>query len=150
MWWRSSRSGRLEDRVIACLFLILLLAPLWVSSSPALSQSITTSQVWSPQGRLASAIAVTATSSTTQLPSSGNVAWLCNTGAKDAYVGFGTSNSISTTATTGSWLKSATCGKYNLWPQGPGSLVYTYVALICGGTDSTTVAVETGQGTPPQ
>src|SRR5579859_7235155 len=121
-----------------------------LSLGHAHAQPIPVAQAWNPQGKLASPVSVSNSSSVTQLPASGNVAWLCNTGSVDAYVAFGTTNSIAATATGSSWLKAGTCGSYLLWPLGPSNngIVYTYVAMITA-TGTTSVNVETGTATPP-
>jgi len=117
-----------------------------LAAQPARAQVV--SLAWTPSGRLAAAINVTNASGATALPSGGHVAWLCNIGSNDAYVAFGTSNSVSTTATAGSWLKQGKCANYNLYPYGNGGLIYTYIAAITA-SSTTTIAVETGDGTPP-
>lgn len=103
------------------------------------------STVWLPQGRLTS-ISVTTSSAATLLPTAGQTAWLCNTGANDAFLTFGTSNLITATVAAGAWLKAGSCGTYARNPTT--STLYTYVAAI-GSGGSTTIYVETGLGTPP-
>lgn len=106
-------------------------------------------QLWLPQSRLAAPVSVTSTPLATALPSLGQVAWICNTGAADAYLTFGTNGSITSSTTVGSWLKAGTCGAYGLVPN-PGSFspVYTFFAAATA-SSPTTLYVEAGLGTPP-
>lgn len=125
---------------------LLLAMPAWAQPStfPAKVE-----QPWFPQGRLATPITATGSSSATLLPSAGFIGWLCNTGTADAWVGFGTANTVTTSATTGTYLKAGSCSSYDLFPAiGAAAGPYTYVATITGGT-STTITVETGMGQPP-
>jgi hypothetical protein len=124
--------------------LAVLLAPVAALAQQAPAK---VEQPWFPQSKLTSPISVTTSSAASALPSKGLIAWLCNTGSNDAYLGFGTANTISTTVATGSWLKAGTCAAYDLYPIGqPGP--FTYVAII-GNGGSTTVYAEAGLGTPP-
>jgi hypothetical protein len=126
---------------------VLLALGLLLSTS-ALAQSINTSQVWVPLSRLASPVNVTNASSATQLPGSGSVAWLCNTGSNDAYAAFGTNSGVTASTIAGTWLKANACASYGLWPNGDRSIIYTWVALITASA-TTTVTIEQGNGTPP-
>lgn len=100
-------------------------------------------QSWQMLGRLASAVSVTGTSAATALPAGGLTARICNLGSVDAYVTLGTGDTVTTTATTGSWVKQATCMAYALRPV-PG-LTYSYVAAITA-SSTTTLYVEVGNG----
>lgn len=103
-------------------------------------------QPWFMQGRLTSAVSVTTSSAATALPSAGFVAWATNTGSNDAYYALGTSNSVSTTTSTGAYLKAGACLSIDLYPLGAAA-PYSYIALI-GSGGSTTVTIETGTGQP--
>ncbi len=98
---------------------------------------------WNKQGKLASAITATTSSAATLLPTVGTAAWVCNTGSNDAYIDFG-SSSVTTSTSTGSWVKAGTCGTYDLFPPGA-SARYGYIATRTG-SSTTTLAVETGIG----
>lgn len=102
---------------------------------------------WLQFSKLASPISATSSSAATQLPTGGNVGWLCNTGSNDAYVSFGTANTVTTSAATGSLLKASSCAAYMLSQQTTPPTFYTWVATISA--SGTTIAVETGWGTPP-
>lgn len=119
------------------------------AASPALAQFAPSAvyQAWSPAAK--TTLAVTAVSANVALPKiSGGavppVALICNTGTKDAFIRFGTSNAI--TATTSTFLlKSGACRPYATKPFGT---QFTYVAAIAGGSDSTSLDIETGIGSP--
>jgi len=110
-------------------------------------------QAWTSYGRIAN-ITNSATSAATLLPTTGLIARVCNLGVattNDAYVAFGTANTVSVTVANGSYLKGGTCQNYNLQPFA--ATHYSYIATICNGTgcaacSSTTCAiyVETGVG----
>ncbi len=104
-------------------------------------------QPWYQQGKLASGISPTTTSSATLLPPLGLVAWICNTGAVDAYLNFGTANTVAATVAAGSLLKAGTCASYDLFPYFNPTR-NGYVAAITG-SSTTTLAVETGIGSGP-
>lgn len=102
------------------------------------------SGVWFSLGRLTSPITATTSSAAALLPSPGFVALVCNTGSNDAYVSFGTANTV--TADSGdSYVKAQTCTAFDRKPQ---TVVFTYMAAISS-TGTTTLTVETGSGEPP-
>lgn len=114
------------------------------AASPALAQLAPspTFHAWAP---VASAtLAVTATSARVAFPSIGPVALICNTGAKSAYLAFGTSNTVVAT-TAGFLITSGTCRPYALKPF---ASQFTYLAAIAAGSDSTSLDIETGLGSP--
>ena len=98
---------------------------------------------WQSLGRLASPISVTNTSATTALPAGGLTAEVCNQGSTDAYVSLGVDNTVTTTATTGTWIKASTCTAFNLKPE-PGT-TYADIAAITA-SSTTTLYVEVGNG----
>jgi len=108
-------------------------------------------QAWTSYGR-GSNITFSTTSAATLLPTTGLIARICNLGTvtvDDAYIAFGTVNTISVTAANGSWLKGGTCGNYNLQPFA--ATHYTYIAALCVGTCTCSspacqLYVETGIG----
>lgn len=117
---------------------------LWLAlTGLAHAQSNKVQSPWLPLGK-GTAISVTTASLATQLPTGGNVAWLCNTGSNDAYVRFGPAV-LTVTVANGSWLKAGTCGGYDLQPVTGFSI---YVATITG-SSTTSISVETGIGNPP-
>lgn len=101
---------------------------------------------WFQQGKISGGISVSGTSSATALPAIGLIAWVCNTGANDAYLAFGTANTVAATVNSSSWLKAGTCGNYDLFAF---KSLSTFVAAITA-SSTTTLAVETGTGTGPQ
>lgn len=134
---------------VAALLAICSMLPMPALAQPV--QPINTTASWLPQSKGA-AISVTTSSAASLLPVisgstlPGQTAWLCNTGSNDAYLTFGTANTMVSTVAGGTWLKAGTCGAYILTPR-PG-LSYTYVATI-GSGGSTSISVETGLGNPP-
>jgi hypothetical protein len=102
-------------------------------------------QLWFPQGKISGGISVSGTSAATQLPTSGQSAWICNSGTTDAYLAFGPTNSATATVNGSSWLKAGTCGTYDL---NPFTTLNRYVAAITA-SSTTTLAVETGLGDGP-
>lgn len=102
---------------------------------------------WFQQGKIAAGISVTSASAATLLPTTGLQAWICNTGANDAYLGFGTANTVAATVAGSSWLKAGSCGNYDLFPFFNATR-NSYVAAITG-SSTTTLTVETGVGSGP-
>jgi hypothetical protein len=100
---------------------------------------------WYQQGKLSGGIAVTNSSAATALPATGFTAWICNTGANDAFLAFGPDNTVTATTTGSSWLKSGTCGNYDLNPL---TVKFTFVAALTA-SSTTTLTVETGLGNGP-
>lgn len=110
-------------------------------------------QAWTPFGRIAN-VSFTGTTSNAILPTTGLIARVCNlatAGTEDAYVAFGTANTIAATTAAGSFIKGGTCINYNLQPYA--GTHYTYIAAICGGTTCSSCTgpacqlyVETGVG----
>jgi hypothetical protein len=131
---------RLLPRLVAIALCLLWLGPVWGQASKV-------AEVWQSGGRLAPVTAST-TSGTTAvaLPTPGNVAWVCDSGAQDVYVAVGGS-SISVTTSTGSWLMHGTCAAYDLTHGNVGQ-AYGYLAAITS-FSTTTLEIETGTGTPP-
>lgn len=125
------------------------LALLAVGPAAAQSSSVygKVQQPWSQQGKISGGVSVTTTSAATALPPAGLSAWICNTGAVDAYVAFGTANTVAATVNGSSWLKSSTCGTYDLFPYFNGGASTFLAAITASG--STTLAVETGIGSGP-
>jgi hypothetical protein len=112
-------------------------------------QSVTYGKVeqpWYQQGKISGGAAVTSASSRTALPTIGLLAWVCNTGANDAYVAFG-DVTVTATATGSSWLKSGACATYDLFPFFNASRA-NYIAAITA-SSTTTLTVETGIGSGP-
>lgn len=139
----------MNRKILAPLALAALLLFSPAGGRLALAQQsgpIKTSEVWLLQGRLASPISVTSTPAATQLPIAGFVARVCNTGSVDAYVNVGVSSGATTSTTTGSWLPAGWCWGYDLRAYG---VAYTWIAAVTA-SSTTTLTVETGQGTPPQ
>jgi hypothetical protein len=134
--------------VIAKRFLLpFLLLLLMIGGASAQLAGEKVRQPWLMLSKLTSPISVTTSSAATQLPSMGLELWACNTGTFDAYLGFGTANTVSVTVATGSWLRAGGCVAYDLYP--PGLVApYTYVAAI-GSGGSTTIYLEAGIGQPP-
>lgn len=100
---------------------------------------------WFQQGKISGGISVTSSSSPTTLPAAGLIAWVCNTGAVDAYIAVGPTNSVSATVNGSSWLKAGTCGSYDLNPFNSAN---RFIAAITA-SSTTTLTVETGIGNPP-
>lgn len=130
---------------------MVLVAISLFAAAPVFAQSGTPAakveQPWFMQGKISGGISVSASSSPTALPSSGFVAWICNTGANDAYLNFGTDNTVAATVTANTWLKSGACSSYDLYPFFSPTK-FTWVAAIAG-TSTTTLTVETGTGNGP-
>lgn len=128
--------------------LIVIIAAIILITSPASAQSpydaprVTVS--WMPLGKVSGGLAVSSTSSRVAV-TKGNTAWICNTGANDAYLSLGNS-SIVATPTGSTWLKSGTCSSYSL--QLSSSAFATYVAAITS-SSTTTLSIETGIGSGP-
>lgn len=117
-------------------------------SAPALAQAPQAplvAQAWLPAGNISGGVSVTSSTSNTALPAAGDVAWVCNTGSIDAYLAFGGSSVVATTAGS-SLLKSQTCAPYAKRINS-GTLA-TFIAAITA-SSTTTLSVETGIGTPP-
>jgi hypothetical protein len=134
--------------VIAKRFLLpFLLLLLMIGGASAQLAGEKVRQPWLMLSKLTSPISVTTSSAATQLPSMGLELWACNTGTFDAYLGFGTANTVSVTVATGSWLRAGGCAAYDLYPPG-NAAPYTYVAAI-GSGGSTTIYLEAGVGQPP-
>jgi hypothetical protein len=124
---------------------LIALSAIWPANAQDAPSKVR--QSWLMQSKLTSAISVTTSSAATQLPATGLTLWACNTGANDAYLTLGSSNAVTTTIATGSWLKASTCTGYDLYPPGLAG-PYTWIALI-GSGGATVVYVEAGMGTPP-
>jgi hypothetical protein len=134
--------------VIAKRFLLpFLLLLLTIGGASAQLAGEKVRQPWLMLSKLTSPISVTTSSAATQLPSMGLELWACNMGTFDAYLGFGTANTVSVTVATGSWLRAGGCAAYDLYPPGLAA-PYTYVAAI-GSGGSTTIYLEAGIGQPP-
>lgn len=131
-------------KLAAYLFTVALAFQLLVGSAFAQVGNAKVAEIWTSQGRVANITANT-TSAAAILPAAGSVAFLCNTGSIDAYVGFGAS-SVAVTVAGGSLLRAGQCGAYDLLPFG--GTRSAYVATITG-SSTTTIYVEAGQGTPP-
>lgn len=100
-------------------------------------------QPWFMQGKISGGVSVASSSASTQLPTAGQIAAICNTGAADAALNFGTSNAVAAVLATNTTLKAGTCQSYDLFPF---ETAFTWMAAISG--SSTTLTVETGIGTP--
>jgi len=136
----------MTKKLAAILLSGLLAAALFVSPLRAqVDTPIKTAQVWQQQGRLAAAVSVTSASAATALPTTGFIGFVCNLGSVDAAIAFGTS-AVTTTATTGARLLAGQCGAYDLKPGSAAKA--THIAAITAAS-TTTLYVETGQGTPP-
>jgi hypothetical protein len=121
----------------------IALAALFLAGAAHADPGGPTYHSWQSLGRLASPISVTNSSAATALPVGGLTAEVCNQGTTDAYVTLGTANTITTSATTGTWIKNGTCSALNLQPS-PGTK-YTYIAAITA-SSTTTLYVEVGNG----
>jgi hypothetical protein len=140
-------------RIVALAFAVLFAFPAFAQSSPEKVKN-----PWFMLGKLSSLINVTGTSSATLLPTNSNTsgtnlagfdAWICNTGANDAYLDFwNASTGLTVSVASGSMLKASSCGHYDLYPIGQPSTPYTYILAITA-TGTTTLYVETGVGDPP-
>lgn len=100
---------------------------------------------WYQQGKIAGGVAVATSSAATQLPAAGMIAAICNTGANDVYLAFGTNNTVTAAVTTSTWLRAGRCASYDL---NPFTTRFTWLAAIAPG-GSSTLTVETGIGNPP-
>lgn len=101
-------------------------------------------QSWSPVGTPITAWSVTNASSEKTLPSGGTVLNVCNQGSKDAYVVLGSTSGVTAT-TNGTWVQASTCKPIS---RAPFSVNYGFIAAITGGSDTTTLRVEAGIGSP--
>lgn len=101
--------------------------------------------LWLQQGKVSGGASVTAASAPIGPLPGGQVAWVCNTGANDAYLALGAANTVTATVAASSWLKAGTCGNYDLIKFG---VLQTYIAAITA-TSTTTLTIETGTGTGP-
>ena len=122
----------------------LALAAMLAFTAPAEAQLAPAAvfNAWWPVAK--TTLAVTNSNARVALPSAAPVAVICNTGTKDAFLKFGTDNTV--VATTSSFLlRAATCRPYAIKPF---QTQYTYVAAIAGGSDSTSLDIETGLGSP--
>lgn len=125
-----------------------LLAGFFLWTGAAFAQPASYAKVqtpWYQQGKISGGVAVTNSSAATALPAAGLTAWICNTGSNDAYLAFGTSNAVTATTTGSSWLKSGTCGSYDLNPL---FTTFTWMASLTA-SSTTTLTVETGLGIGP-
>ncbi len=121
----------------------LMIAALLAAIAPASAQPApSVSQSWWPQGR--TSLSVSGTTGNVAFPASGFIANICNTGANDAFISFGTANTVAATTAAGYQLKAGFCQSYAR--QAFGTL-YTYLAGITS-TSTTTLYIETGTGTP--
>lgn len=112
---------------------------------PAYAQGLAPSatfHAWAPVGT--ATLAVTAASARVAFPTPGPVALICNTGTKSAFLAFGVDNTIVATV-TGFLITAGTCRPYSIKPF---ATQFTYLASIAGGSDSTTLDIETGIGSP--
>lgn len=121
---------------------VLLLFMALLVSSPAVAQAPAVSQSWFPQGR--TSLSATGVTGNVALPSAGLILNVCNSGANDAYLNFGTSNSVTATTTAGFLLKAGFCQAYSR--QGFGT-TNTFLAGITA-SSTTTIYIESGTGTP--
>lgn len=137
-------TSRFKFKIISALIAIGLASPVCAQNAP---EKVVIP--WFMLSKLSSQISVTTSSAASLLPSSGHILWACNTGANDAYLSFGNTNSVTTAVATGTKLASGTCSAYDLYPIGQQGAPFTYVAAI-GNGGSTSIYVETGIGQPPQ
>lgn len=121
-----------------------LLAPAWAQNNATYAK---VEPSWFQQGKISGGVSVTNASAATALPAAGFVAWICNTGATDAYLAFDGSGVVAT-VTGSSWLKAGTCGNYDLFPPFNTSKAGFVAAITPSST--TTLTVETGLGSGPQ
>lgn len=126
---------------IAVLAIALFGASVCASAQSSLYSKV--SAPWFPQGKISGGISVSAVSAATALPTVGLQAWICNTGASDAYLAFGTTNAIVATVAGGSWIKAGACGTYDLFALSNQQM--KFIAAITA-SSTTTLAVETGAG----
>ena len=121
---------------------LLIWAALAVGPAHAQLAPAATFHAWAPLGT--TTLAVTATTGNVALPSVAPVALICNTGTKAAYLAFGTTNAVVAT-TSGFLLSSGVCRAYSIKPF---ATQYTYLAAITAGSDTTSLDIETGLGSP--
>lgn len=128
---------------LLAVFTVIMLSVGWVfTASLTLAQVPTAPPPNSVQG-LEVTLAVTATSGRAQLPSSiatFPVVLVVNTGAKDAFVRFGTVTSVAVVTD----LPIRAGHALALYTSGTG----TYLAAICGGADSTSLDLYQFNGPP--
>jgi hypothetical protein len=122
------------------LLAFLVAAVLALAADDAVAQAPPVPMAPGTLGGILSAQAVTASSSNAALPATivpyGAVT-VVNTGTKDAYIAFGGSGV--TAATTNTPVRA---GKHiTIWLQSG-----SYIAAICGGTDTTTLDIYQGTG----
>lgn len=96
--------------------------------------------IFSPQPTSTKSISVSNTSATVALATTGNVLSLVNTGSKTCYVRYG--NGSQTAVTTDYPILS---GERLFVSRAPGSDGATYAAAICGGSDTTTLLITSGE-----
>lgn len=138
LWERSM------NRFLSTLLLLLTFAaPAYAQGSGSGSGAWgRVAQTWWPQAN--ASLAASAVSSNVAL-GAGSSAKVCNSGANDVYVLFGTANTVVATTASG-WLIKAG-GACEVFDLKPFSTQQTYMAAITGASTST-VLIVTGLGSP--
>lgn len=125
----------------------LTLAAAILIAASAFAQAQTNIAPWLPVGGTAT-LSVTNTSGTVALPwftagasQAASSAWVCNKGTKDAYVLMVATSTAVVSTSTGFTVFAGVCNTLAVQNL-------KYIAGITGGSDTTTLAIQTGSGTP--